>query len=304
MQNEMLSRYIVIKAILNTKVFPGTNGSNVKIIRASSDNESLTVSANINKISGWQGSDATVIINGMLMQDINALIKVNSYITDVQQPVSKIEIYAGRTIDSAGLPPLVYKGDIYSCSVDLNNPNRSRPIIIKSILGWEASGVLANALTINSGTSLKTVFQTLANNLPGTTAIISGADNQQVNDIVYQGTAIQQLQQACNDYGYQLKIDDDKVLISPIGEPMVKQILSVSKDDILLGYPIPQDLSCSIRVRFNPVIQFGQKINVITDMEGYGGEWWVNGMSHYLTNRGKDFNSVLQLNRFNIQSGA
>lgn len=304
MTDTMRTRHIVLKIILNDKVYPSSNGSNIKIIRAKSDNESLTVSVMVNKVAGFQQSEAIATINGMLINDINALIKVNSYLTDVQKPVSKIEIFAGYEVDSDGMPPLIYKGDIYTSTVDFNNPNRSRPVLIKSILGWEVSGMLANALVIRDNTSLKTLFETLAKNLPEYSTVIIGADNQQVNNVLYQGSALQQLQSACADYGFQFKLDDTKILISPIGQPYVNQLLTISKDDNLLGYPIPSNLSCAIRVRFNPAIQFGQQVNLITDMEGYSGVWYVNGLSHNLTNRGREFSSTLQLNRSSITTGA
>ncbi len=306
--SEMRVRHIVVKIILNEKIFPGAflndEEANVKIIRANSDNDTLTVDAKINKIAGWQNSDCTVTISGMLIEDINAIIKVNSYTVDVQTFVSKIEVYAGYDLDQQGYPPLVYKGDIYEASPDFNAQNRSRPLTIKSILGWEQSGMIAQSLTIKEQTSLTNMFQLLAANFKDCSLVLTGAENKNVQSVMYEGSALQQLQQACADYGFQFKYDDNTLLISPIGEPMRSYVLTISPDDNLLGYPMPQTLGSAIRARFNPAIQFGQKINLVTSMEGYEGLWWINGMSHHLTNRDRDWTSTLQLNRFKFTEGA
>lgn len=303
--NIVLTRHIVVKIILNEKTYPATDGSNVKIIRAESNNDSLLVQAVINKVAGWQSSEATITIHGMLMDDINALIKVNNYEQDQYKFVSKIEIYAGYEVDSKGMPPLVYIGDIYTSAVDLNNPNRSRPVTIRSQKGWENAGiVIAPTVVADKSISLKSLFETLAKNFNGYSAVITGADNKQVDHIQYQGTALQQIQSACADYGFQFKQDDTTLLISPIGVPYIEQIVTISSQDILLGYPTPGNFWCSIRVRFNPAIRFGMRINLITSLEGYEGIWWINGMSHNLTNRGREFSTVLQLNRYSQTQGA
>lgn len=304
----MRVRHIVVKIILNEKIFPGAflndEEANVKIIRANSDNDTLTVDVRINKIAGWQNSDCNVTISGMLIEDINAIIKVNSYEVDIQTFVSKIEVYAGYDVDEQGYPPLAYKGDIYEASPDFNATNRSRPLTIKSINGWEQSGVMADSLVIKDRISLVDLFKLLAANFKNSSVKIRGADGIQVENVVYYGSAMQQLQYACADYGFQFKDDDGTLLISPIGTPMREQVLTITSDDNLLGYPMPQTLGVAIRVRFNPAIQFGQKINLVTSMEGYEGLWWINGLSHHLTNRDRDWTSTLQLNSYNITEGA
>jgi len=306
--DEMRTRYILIKVILNEAISPAIfseNGEpeNIKIIRANSDNETLTVDVKINKISGWQGSDCVAVINGALIDDINAITKVNNYVSFVQTDISNIEVYAGYDVDSNGYPPLVYSGAIYMATPDFNNENRSRPLTIHSLSGWEQSGVLAPSASIKEPMKLVDLFKQIAKNMPNYSLTIEGADDQVVQGVVYLGSAIQQLQQACADYGFALKLDDKILRISPLGQPMVRQILTISPDDNLLGYPIPQNVGVSIRVRFNPAIQFGQIINLDTSVEAYKGQWYVNGMSHHLTNRGRDWVSVLQLNRFNILEG-
>lgn len=307
--DEMRVRHIVIKVILNEAYAPrfqdeSGQPANVKIIRANSDNETLTVDVKINKISGWQGSDCTVTISGMLIDDINAMTKVNNYLFFVQQDISNIEVYAGYEVNEDGYPPLVYSGAIYESYPDLGAANKSRPLTIKSLLGWEQSGVIVGSFVEKNQIPLKELFEKLASNFKGCSTIISGADDQQVEGIIFQGSAMQQLQAACANYGFQFKLDDNVIKISPIGEPMMQQVLTISPDDNLLNYPMPQMCGVAIRVRFNPAIQFGQRINLITDNEAYAGLWWVNGMSHHLTNRAREWESTLQLNRFNITEGA
>lgn len=306
----MRIRHIVVKVILNEKVFPAQvddNGqpANVKIIRANSDNETLTLDVKINKISGWQGSDCVVTINGALIDDINAMTKVNNYTVNVQTAISNIEVYAGYDVNAEGYPPLVYAGAIYESTPDFGNENKSRPITIKSLLGWEQSGVVAQSLSVKGVMSLTDLFNALKQNFPSDCSLnIVGAENQNVQDPLYEGSAVQQMQQACYEHGFNFKWDDKQLKIAPFDQPMVKQVLTISPDDNLLNYPMPQNGGVSIRVRFNPAIQFGQQINLITSATAYEGLWWVNGMSHHLTNRGRDWVSVLQLNRFNITEGA
>lgn len=314
----MRIRHIVVKVILNKDVFPAQvddNGqqANVKIIRANSDNETLTLDVKINKISGWQGSDCVVTINGALIDDINAMTKVNNYNVDVQTAISDIEVYAGYEVGANGYPPLVYAGAIYESTPDFGNENKNRPITIKSLNGWEQSGVVAQSLSVKGVMSLTDLFNALKKNFPEDCSItVIGAENQIAKDPLYVGSAVQQMQNACYEHGFNFKWDDKQLKIAPSGQPMVNQIstissdevFTISPDDILLNYPMPQNGGVSIRVRFNPAIQFGQQINLITSATAYEGLWWVNGMSHHLTNRGRDWASVLQLNRFNITEGA
>lgn len=306
--SEMRVRHIVVKIILNEKIFPGAflndEEANVKIIRANSDNDTLTVDAKINKISGWQQSDCVVTISGMLIEDINAIIKINPYTLNYQNFVSKIEVYAGYDLDKNKYPPLVYKGDIYEASPDFNAASRSRPLTIKSINGWGLTGLMADNTSIKNQISLIDLFKLLASKFEDHSVTILGADGYQVENVLFSGSALQQMQQACAAYGFQFHNDDETLLISPIGKPMREQVLTITSDDNLLGYPMPQTLGVAIRVRFNPAIQFGQKINLVTSMEGYEGLWWVNGLSHHLTNRDRDWTSTLQLNRNSITEGA
>jgi len=314
MLDTMQIRYIVIRVTLNDKVYPSQvdeNGqpANVKIIRANTNNDTLTADVRINKLSGFTQSDCTAIINGMLIDDINAMIKVNSFTTDIQTPVSYIEVFAGYEVDADGYPPLVYSGDIWESSPDFNAENRSRPLIIKSLLGWEQAGKTADSISIKDKISLSSLFQLLANNfntpLNPVSLSLQGTENQYAESVVYSGSALQQLQQACADYGFSFKWDDSTLLIAPIGEPMREQIITISPDDNLLGYPTASGISLTARVRFTPAIRFGTRVKLDTSIEAYStGYWYVNGLSHHLTNRDRDWTTTLQLNRFFATEGA
>lgn len=307
--DKMQNRHIVVRVTLNLDIYPTSpaingNPPNVKIIRANSDNDTLTADIRINKVSGFVGSDCTATIYGMLIDDINAMLKINSYEADLQTPISDIEIFAGYEVDVNGYPPLVYKGAIWESNPDFNAENRSRPLIIKSYNGWEQSGNLSPAYIVKNKIPLKTLFEELAAKFTGCSTVISGTDGQFAESVIFEGSSWQQIQQACANYGYAFKLDDNVIKIAPIGQPMVKQVLTISPDDNLLGYPTSAGFTATIRTRFNPAIQFGMLINLDTSVEAYQGGWFINGLSHHLTNRDRDWTTTMQLNRYSSKEGA
>lgn len=300
--NNLFTRYMTIKLIMDKGQFPGAAGSanenaNVKIINCNSGIGNITADANINIGGGFNPSSANVVIYGLLESDINAYSR---YSNPFEMFANSIEIYAGYALGDNGLPPLIYVGQIIMAGADLNNPNRA--FIIKSMTS------VINQNTVSQPTNPK--GQIALNDLFGSIVAQQQGLSYTPNNVtgfatspVYTGSVIEQLQQATADYSYQMKVLNNQVLIAPKGQPFISQSASLNASNGMLGYPAVTEFGIDVRCRFNPSIQFGQSINIESRLNIANGNWWINGMSHVLQNQGAKWETLLHLNPFSFFAG-
>lgn len=302
---EMLTRYMAIRLILDEGAFPSAptadgQSQNVKTIFANSDINSLTVEADITLASGLEPNSAYITIFGMTIEDCNQFSRFNQ-LFPAQLYANTVEVYAGYTVDSSGLPPLVFKGQVYRAAPDFSNENRR--FVIESYSGIYNQNLIASATNPSGDVPLNTLFQGIVQKSPDDITYNANNVTGTTNCPLYMGSWINQLQMACNDYGYQMKLVNNEVYISPKGTPYVNDILTLSMDNGMLGSPMLVDLGVDVRCRFNPAIKFGQQITIQSIYQSKAnGTWWINGYSHTLQNRGAKWESKLKLNptKFNL----
>lgn len=297
--SDMLTRYMAIKLILDSGQFPSAPSDtgvpqNVKTIFANSDQNSLTVNATITKASGLEPNSAVLTIYGMTIEDCNQFSRFNqTYPLNLYE--NAIEIYAGYSVDANGFPPLVYKGQVYLAGGNFNDP--SRPFTIVSYSGIYNQNLISSITNPQGDVALDTLFQGIVQKSPDNLTYQSNGVKGNTNCPIYSGSWISQLNYACKDYGYQFKLDDDKVLVTAINNAYSENLLTINKDTGMIGYPIIVDLGIDVRYRFNPSVQFGQKVKVESTLQQLAnGTWYINGMSHTLQNRGAKWESAFKLN--------
>lgn len=299
-QNDLSVRYITIELTLDTGSFPGTNGSNTKIITCNSTQDTITAEIEIINTIGFQQGTANVVIYGLINDDINAFTRANLQFPD-QLLANNITIYAGYSIDNNGLPPFVYSGQILTAGPDYNNP--SRPFKISSMIGILGMNQLVPTINPKGQISINQLFQTILAPSGLTYVPNNVASDVYVSNPIFTGSYQQQLQEACQHYGYSYRQIGDNVYVSPTGTPLVNDIYILNANNGMLGYPILEQFGLSVRMRFNPVIKFGQSITVQSYLPIANANWYINGLQHSLQNKGRKFETVLKLNAYLQQLG-
>lgn len=298
----LLTRYITINLILDQGQFAGGSaGQNEKIITANSDNDSLSVEVVIQKSGGFLQNSANITIYGMTIEDCNSFTRFNQ-LSPLQMYANRVQVYAGYSLGTNGLPPLAYDGQVYIAGADFNNP--SRPFKIVSLAGIYSQNVVAPHTNPQGAVSLSNLFQGIISNSQNPNLVYMPNNVQgTVSNVVYTGSWIQQMQHACDDYGYQFTLDGNNVMIAPKGSAYTNAVFNLSADTGMLGYPNIVQLGVDVRTRYNPSIIFGQQINVTSTLQTQAnGTWFINGLAHTLSNQGPKFETALKLNRtfFNL----
>jgi hypothetical protein len=326
------TRYIVVKLIFDGSVQPNSvpgqsnefeDGSNVKIIKAQSDKNSLSVNANIGIQGGLQPSTASIVIKGLKDDDIHAFSRITTT-SGLFLFQNWVEFYAGYAVDANGMPPLVYRGQVIFAGGDFND--KSRPFRIYSQQVAFQQNTLAAPINPKGVVQINTIYQQLAISLglsyqtsdEATLNKVQGS----VKNPVLTGSPIEQLHQLSDDYGYQFKIYNGQLLVAKIGHPFTynqrpaelseitpngntttpanANTLTVNMSNGMLGYPTVSQYGITVRTRFNPSITFGIQIEVQSDLKLANGVWYVNGMTHLLQNQESKFETILTLNKTSI----
>lgn len=325
MSDVLPTRYLFIKLILDQGIFESTQ-SNTKLIDGSPNG--LTMEVMFSKSTGMLITNAMVTIFGMLNSDIKQLTKLQ-YFTGSYLPTNSIEIYAGYELNDDGMPPIVYKGQIFTAFVDRNNP--SRPFKIMSQDMFALGNTNLPNIEAKDTHLVKDLIKEILTNYKTQTGIellyqpINITNDLQINNFSTTGSLRNQLDQLTTQVGVQYKIDEPYLVVYNMNENPNTQELTISKYNGLLGYPMVEPLGISIRVRFNPMIRWGAKIKLlsfsnltINDVE-LGNqekdlgvedpyvdtletlkltEWYINELVAVLQNRGKAWELRLKLNSY------
>lgn len=301
MSNELKTRHIIIKLILQDGVFAGVT-NNVKIIK------DLTIDANITKASGLMPTTASVLIYGMLDDDTKLLSRLQLFAGQAL-PTNIIEIYAGYDLGTDGLPPLAYKGLIWTAGVDKNSPDK--PFRIYSLVYGLAS-TLISSTEIKGTIGLNELLQTMVNKYNagvGSNDKLIYSPNNVIAIVQDQsfssGSIIDLMTQVCTPYDYIVQLLYPYIMVYKKGDAPTKIEIVINKNTGMLGYPVPEDLGISCRVRYNPGIDWGYQVKVESSVQFTGidnqviSQWFINSMSTTLQNRGDKWESVLKLGVYN-----
>ena len=304
--NQLKTRHLIVRLILNNAVFPNTNGSNSKIIR------DLAMDITINKESGILSGTANVTIYGMLDSDIRAFTRFKSY---PNQSVANntIEIYAGYNLDpTTQLPPLAYIGPIWTAGVDYNDPNR--PFTISSTANSTLSVANIPNTEIKGNSNLNNILNNMVaqyNKLYNEKWIYTPNDViAQVTDQTYTGSLLDQMTEAATAYKYKIQPEYPIIYVYKSGSSPTKLEIDISPQTGLLGYPRTDDLGISCRVRYNPSLHWGAKVSLKSSIFSSDSanscpifNWYINSMTSTLQNRGNKWETLLKLNTYQDKKG-
>lgn len=282
------------------------NGTNQKIIYATSLPNYLHAQAIINRNTGINGNTCNLTIFGMTVEDCNSLAIINPDALSVSNLNTQLEIYADYIdppanadgsydqdyiIQLCDVLPMCFLGQVISGSPNYNDVNR--PFTIEAMLAGASSYKLLNT-TVAGSTTFKSLVQSildvfdLTKSVLPTDAEISYTLGTVVPDTVvtngiYSGSLHTQLQQLCHDYGYQYwesmtKNDAIQLNFTQVGIGI--NSTSILKPDDgsctgMIGYPTSSAFGILVVAFFNPTRQVGSCVTVESSATIYNGDWRI-----------------------------
>ena len=308
---KLKTRYLVIRIDITEPNTTFSNNTSTKFIYAysgspleqSNNNTGMAyakVDVLIQQSIGFTGTTGLISICGMNISDINTLTRCNLSLGIDFQTAPLVTVYAGYSLNSDGLPPIVYSGFIIYAGPDYNN-SRDRPFIIRSLQYFNQQNTNIAPSNSKGIISLDNLFKYVCNqagyiykgyNVTGTTynSILVGSIDAQLKQLAEQF--------ALNvTFNYSV-LGQTVVYVAPRGEPYerTEYILSASND--LIGFPNVESFGFSVMTYFNPNTIIGQSLQVYSETVTYinNKDLYINEMIHRLHNREEPWQSELQLN--------
>ncbi len=304
------TRYLTIQLDIDGQNVGGAAGTaTTKYIIANSgvrenNNKYLSCDITIQRSVGFVYDTATVIIKGISESDINTFTKTNLGNNLQILSGNKLTIYAGYTLDSNGIPPLVFQGFTLRSAPDYNI-SRDRPFIITAMVQYNVQQTIAPHINIQGTTTVDNLFKAIATN-GGFDYMGNNVSGNAVNPI-YTGDLNTQLYEATKHYGYYYKpltlnSTNTTIAVAKIGQPLIDETFTLSADNGMIGFPLVEDYGFAASCYFNPSLKIGQKILVSSVTLDYinNQPLYINAMTHKLQNKDSHWNTKLQLNTYPI----
>ncbi len=216
-----------------------------------------TVQATVGGATSFQGQ-AQIRLNGMRGEDMAKLSTLG--LTAGLYQKNLITILAGD--DVAGMSQ-IFSGSIYAAYVDYNSmPDvgveisaaqtaqiQQAPIAASSYKGALAVATMLQGIAANAGLSFVNA---------GVTAVLS---NHAVG-----GSASAQISDICQAANVSYDIRDNTLTIWPAGGMRDDEIIEVSAQQGMIGYPMYTAQGIDVVTEFNPNVVLGRRMSVITSI--------------------------------------
>jgi len=214
--------------------------------------------------------------------------EMNARVFGLSLPNMALLSYKGRQLSSikqnmikvwANDEPL-FLGAITNCFPDMNQMPESPLILNAFATGFEqtvnaspfsAEGSVDVATAINS--IAKTINYTVVNN--GVTEKLSGA--------YFRGDPISQIKQICSAAGINHDVRLGVVYIWPPGGRVDDVMPYVSKNNGLIGYPVPSGYGMSFNTIFSNLFCLGRRVKLDTELPNASGVYTVISAKHHLS---------------------
>lgn len=313
------TRYLVIRLDITDKNTVGTfaNGSTTKYIYGFSgsplaDGNSIANGIAYPKIDciiqagiGYQSNVASITIAGMSLSDINTFSRTNLFNFFDIYSSNLVTVYAGYSLNSNGLPPLIFCGSIIYAGPDFNN-SRDRPFIIRAMQNYSLANTNLPPINIKGNISIDNLFRFICQQID------FNYRGYQVKGNAYNpiltGDGKSMLDNATRRYGYIYHVSTDPnanyniVYIAPKGSGFEVTNFILSAKNGMIGSPVIETAGFSVRTYFNPSLAIGQGIKVDSITLDYinNKQLYINQMIHNIHNREDAWESVLQLNEYSV----
>lgn len=229
----------------------------------------LRCEAVIQNAGGRYGTFARLMqlrIAGMLPADLAKLSTLG--FTQWLYRKNVIEVYA---VDSDIGKVLVFAGGIYSGSINYN----AMPDVMVDIFASTAYDSQLRAIagsSYNGSMDVATMLQALAAQA-GYAFDNSAGVSVKLSNHVATGSLLDQISEICSaaDVVFDIKPGvPETLVIWPRGKTRDEQVIEVSAATGMVGYPEYTMNGAVVRSLFNPQIEFGRKVNVVTSIPNFG----------------------------------
>lgn len=242
---------------------------NTKIIKG------LATRANVEKPGFPDKPKCTVEIANLPLNDMEQLTTLA--FKPLQYQRNSISVYAGEEGQQLSL---VFNGEITSAYGDFN----SAPDPVFKI---EAMSGFFGALTPKAPTAT-----------PGSVPVADIISQQaaaigytfrnegftgQVNNSVFNGSPMEQAQQAAKQAGAELIVDDGQLILMKPGAARSGTAVVLNKDSGLIGYPTFNNNGISLKCLYNPALQYGGVVRVQSIVPKATGDWRITKVTHKLS---------------------
>jgi hypothetical protein len=237
--------------------------------------EGLRCSVNIVH-GGLLAARADVQIWGMTLDLMNKLTVTQKFFME-QRPYNRLTISAGDENGTA----VCFSGGILEAWADGRQP----PDMMFHVTA--ASGLIDMSQTIpptsyKGSVDAATVLAGLAQQIgysfenSGVTATLTSPYKP--------GSPKSQIESVCNDIGCSFLIDEAARVLAvwPKGQARDGEVVLISKDTGLIGYPAFTQAGVHLSTLYNPSLEFGRKVKIESQFEPANGQWMVAALAHRL----------------------
>lgn len=256
-----------VRLTLHQGSFAG--GGNSKII------DNLAMKVSIEKLGPPDFAKASVEIYGMALNEIEQITSL------AMDPLSTtrdyINIYAGD--DVMGLSE-VFAGSIISAHGDFSGCPEHKLTIEAEVGFW--GRVIAQGPNVINGSQPVSSFIATQAAAAGLRFSNEGVTTT-VKDCVFNGTPIQQAQQAANQVGADLLIDDEEMVLLPKEGHRKGNAVLLNRDSGLLGFPSLSSNGIECKCIYNPALRFAGLFILESVVPKASGTWRIIKLTHKLS---------------------
>ena len=265
----LIERKITVTFLLADGAF-ANGGSSLEV-------SGLRCEAQIDNINGVSLGALQLRIHGMRIEDMNSLSLLGKKYMEARR--NQVIVSAGD--DDAGMTQ-VFSGTIFQAFIDYGSMPDVGFVVSASSAYFESLQKTA-AVSVDGSVDVATIIQSISSGIGfdfknnGVTAKLS---NQYLD-----GSPIAQITCAAQAARIACSITNQKVSIWPNGGVRDDQVVPISKETGLVGYPRYSQYGIDVVTLFNPLLANGRKATVTSDAVGASGDWYVQVVRHELASQ-------------------
>lgn len=267
-----------------------------------------TISVLVNKtLNNNFTNSAQITIFGMNKSDIAALSTLG--FQPLKYQLNKIELYAQYEGDPSSL---CFSGYIVKAWADYSDP--SRPMHFECQTTYQSAVDSVDPINLKGASNVVDLFLNLASKLRY--SLLNNGVTGVINNPILTGSYIDQLKTLSKQVNINCVVDNDKLKIAQKGFGFSNDIVSIDSDSGLISYPTVDTWGVKFRIRYNPVVQLGNYINLQTSVpipnnpiqqsvpsSRASGNWFIYDMQTSLNNRHENWYTDLRCSYNNITFG-
>ncbi len=244
--------------------------------------DGLKVSAVVDMPGGTQASASLQLqIWGMTLEQMNRFSSVGSQMIAINKPT--VTVLAG---DVGGKMSNVFEGTIFRSFMDFSAiPDVA--LVVSAITGMYQKAVPGAARHFAGAYNAEDIIQGLAKGI-GFHFVNEGSAHAVIRDEYLYGSPIQQIEKVAHDACLPIEIAHDTVTIWPNDGYRDNEIIPLSSETGLVGYPSYYEAGFIVKSEFNPQFEYGRRIQLSSVIPKSNGVWPAQSVTHELSTQQED----------------